>query len=100
MGDPFFDDIDSKQEQIEDEEFKQCDLVRAMVATDGWEIVKKRLEDIQNEHMVSLLNLPIVPDHLGEIALAQSKVNACRMLFDIIKDFTDRREAIKDPIED
>lgn len=91
MADPFFSDVEKLQDELSDEERRECDLVAAMTATDGWEIIRSRLVALETAHTRSLLNIPIIPENLGEIALAQSKANACKMIFDIVDGFKNRR---------
>ncbi|UOF82108.1 hypothetical protein [Caudoviricetes sp.] len=81
-------DFDNEAAQAEIDEFKNdARLVWQMSQTNGWEILSNRLREIEKAHLADLLDTPVVPDNLGVIALAQSKVAAVRMIFAEVQNY-------------
>jgi hypothetical protein len=75
-------------------ELDQCEHVVRLRDTEGWKILARRIESIREEQLAALLAIPILAENLGEIALTQTKVNACRLVFDEVEAFANRRREI------
>ena len=94
MVDPFFKDLDQLDQDALASELDQCEHILRLRDSEGWKVLRARLDVIKSEHLTALLSTPAVPENVGEIALSQSKVNACQMIFDEVEAFVNRRKEI------
>ena len=64
-----------------------------MSQTDGWDIIKNRLQEEAKDFTDALLATPVIPENLPQLARLQAQVNGALYVLDMVADYINPQES-------
>lgn len=79
--------------QAEDEEVsRKWETLDATLKTEGWLMIEKALRDEMTRQTECLHSIPVLPENIPQLALAQSHIKGIKFIFDMIADMKLKKE--------
>lgn len=72
----------------------EYDSLAEMMSTKGWSILEKILKEEFQKQVKQLQTVPMLPENLSILTLAQAQVKGIQYIFDVLDEYKRQREAI------
>lgn len=73
---------------------EESDALNDLIASNGWRVLDKILKEEFERQMKQLQIIPMLPENLSKLTLAQAHVKGIQYIYDVIENYKRQREQI------